>query len=68
MNFSSWFELLLGAVIFIAILVPSALLVRSISRNDISNLHGMVSGLGAIGRIVGRILDVLEKIMAFLRL
>jgi hypothetical protein len=68
MSFSSWFELLLGAVIFIAILVPCALLVRSISRNDISNLHGMVSSLGAIGKLFGRILDILEKIMRFLRL
>jgi hypothetical protein len=58
----------LGAVIFIVILVPCALLVRSISRNDISTLHGMVSGLGAIGRLFGRILDILEKIMGFLRL
>ncbi len=68
MDFSSWLELLVGTVIFIVVLVPCALLFRSISRNDISNLHGMVSGLGAIGRIFGRILDILEKIMRFLRL
>jgi O-antigen/teichoic acid export membrane protein len=62
-SFSSLVELVLGTAIFMIVLVPSALMVRSISRNDIANLHGMVGGLGKVGRLFIRVLDVLEKIM-----
>jgi O-antigen/teichoic acid export membrane protein len=67
-NFSSLVELVLGAVIFMIVLVPSVLLVRSISRNDITNLRGMVGGLGAVGRLFSRVLGILEKIMDFFHL
>ena len=62
-SFSSLVELVLGTSIFIIVLVPTALLVRSISRRDISNLIGMVGGLGAVGRLISRVLVFLEKIM-----
>jgi O-antigen/teichoic acid export membrane protein len=68
LSFSSWVLLLVGTVLFIAVLVPCALLFRSISRSDISNLRGMVSNLGAVGRLFGRVLGALEKIMGFFRL
>jgi O-antigen/teichoic acid export membrane protein len=68
MSFSSLVELLLGTIIFIAVLVPSALLVKSISRSDISNLRGMINGLGVVGRLFSRVLGVLEKIMGMLKL
>jgi len=62
-SFSSLIELILGTAIFTIVLVPSVLLVRSLSRSDIVNLRGMVGGLGAVGRLFSRVLDVLEKIM-----
>jgi O-antigen/teichoic acid export membrane protein len=62
-NYSSLVELILGTAIFMIVLVPSALLVRSINRSDIANLRGMVGGLGAMGRLFSRVLGVLEKIM-----
>jgi hypothetical protein len=62
-SFSSLVELVLGTAIFTIVLVPSVLLVRSISRNDIANLRGMVGGLGMVGRLFVRVLGVLEKIM-----
>jgi O-antigen/teichoic acid export membrane protein len=68
LNFSSLALLLVGTFLFIAVLVPCALLLRSISRNDISNLRGMVSSLGAVGRLFGRVLGALEKIMGFFKL
>jgi O-antigen/teichoic acid export membrane protein len=63
LGFSSWVELFIGTAIFVIILVPSVLLLRSISRSDIVNLRGMISGLGAVGRLFGKVLGVLEKIM-----
>jgi O-antigen/teichoic acid export membrane protein len=62
-DFSSLIELILGTAIFIIVLVPSALLVRCVSRSDIANLRGMIGGLGAVGRLLNRLLSVLEKIM-----
>jgi O-antigen/teichoic acid export membrane protein len=63
LDFSSFVELVFGVVIFMIILVPSALIVRAVSRSDIANLRGMVGGLGAIGRLFSRLLGILEKIM-----
>ena len=62
-SFSSLVELVLGTAIFMIVLVPSVLLVRSISRSDIANLRGMVGGLGGAGRLFSRVLGILEKIM-----
>jgi hypothetical protein len=67
-DYSSLVELVLGTAIFMIVLVPSALLVRSVSRSDIANLRGMVGSLGAVGRLVSRVLNVLEKIMDGLNL
>jgi O-antigen/teichoic acid export membrane protein len=62
-SYSSFVELVLGTAIFIIVLVPSALLVRTVSRSDIANLRGMVGGLGLVGGLFSRVLGVLEKIM-----
>ena len=67
-SFSSLVELVLGTAIFMMVLVPSVLLFRSISRSDIANLRGMVRGLGAVGRLLSRVLGVLEKIMNIFKL
>jgi O-antigen/teichoic acid export membrane protein len=65
LNFNSWVLLFVGTLLFIVILIPCALLLRSISRSDISNLRGMVSSLGAVGRLFGKVLGVFERIMGF---
>ena len=67
-GFSSLVELLLGTAIFVFVLVPSALLVRSVSHSDITNLRGMVGGLGGLGGLFSRLLGVLEKIMGIFHL
>jgi O-antigen/teichoic acid export membrane protein len=63
LNFSSSVELILGTAIFLVVLVPSALLVRSVSLRDIESLRGMVDGLGILGRLFSRVLSALIKIM-----
>jgi O-antigen/teichoic acid export membrane protein len=67
-TFSSWVELILGVVIFIIVLVPSALITKSINRSDVSNLRGMTSGLGGVGKLLSKVLNVLEKLIGILKL
>jgi O-antigen/teichoic acid export membrane protein len=68
LGFASWLLLLFGACIFFVILVPALLLTRAIARSDLDNLRFMVGGLGVLGRIINRLLSLLEKLMTFLRL
>lgn len=67
-SFSSIIELLLGAAVFLLTAAIGLLLTRSISRNDLENLRVVVSGIGAIGRIVGKFLAFVEKLMTKLKL
>ena len=68
LSFSSWVELILGAIIFVIVLVPAAILTRSISRSDVANLRGMTSGLGVVGKLLSMVLEVLEKLMSIVKL
>lgn len=67
-SFSSIVELLLGGAVFLCTVAVALLLTRSISRSDLENLRQVVSGLGAVGQIVGKILIFIEKIMTKLKL
>ncbi len=66
--FSAWIRLLLGVVVFVLILIPALMLTRSVTHPDIENLKLMVSGLGALGGLISKILTLLERIMTLLRL
>jgi O-antigen/teichoic acid export membrane protein len=66
LTFSSFIELLLGVCIFVAVLVPSMLLSRSINRSDIGNLRLMAGGIGALGGVINKLLDWVERAMGLL--
>jgi O-antigen/teichoic acid export membrane protein len=66
--FASWVKLLLGACIFFSILIPALLVSRSVIRSDIANLRFMAGSVGALGRIINKLLSLIERIMYFLRL
>ncbi len=66
--FSSIVELVLGAAVFVVSIAAGLLLTRSISRSDVDNARLIVNGLGVVGRIVGRFLAFIERIMAALRM
>ncbi len=68
LSLSSWTELLLGLVIFVAVFVPSALLTRALTRSDLANLTTMASGLGAVGNVLIYVLRLMEKLMTFFKL
>jgi len=44
------------------------LFTRTFTRFDIINLKVMIEGLGAIGGIVNKVLNILEKLMTALKL
>ncbi len=66
--FAAWIRLLLGLGLFAVVVVPALLLTRSVNRFDIVNLKQMVDGLGALGGIVNKVLNLLERLMTLLRL
>ncbi|MBE3115941.1 oligosaccharide flippase family protein [Candidatus Bathyarchaeota archaeon] len=68
LSFASWVELILGVGVFILVFGSASLLTRAIDRSDIYSLQTMTSGLGLIGKILNRLLNVLEKIMSTLKL
>ena len=68
LSFASWVQLILGVGAFILVFGATSLLTRAIDRSDIYSLQTMTSGLGLIGKILNRLLNVLEKIMTTLKL
>lgn len=67
LHYAAWIRLLLGVALFIGVLVPVMLLTKSVTRHDIANLRVMAGGMGAIGRLVFKVLGLLERIMSHFR-
>jgi hypothetical protein len=66
--FAAWIRLLLGAVLFIAILVPALLFSRAVTKADIANIQLIVGGLGVLGGLISKLLALLKRVMVFLKL
>ena len=67
LDYSSLIRLIIGAVFFTLFYLATVLLTRTINKSDMENLRGMVSGLGIIGKIFSRILNMIEKLMKILK-
>jgi O-antigen/teichoic acid export membrane protein len=63
LGFSSLIRLIIGVIFFVFVFVFAVLVTRTLNKSDMDNLRDMVSGLGSIGKILNRILKVLEKLM-----
>jgi len=66
--FDAWVRLLIGVLLFVAVLFPALLFSRSITRLDVVNLKLMMGGLGGLGLFVNKLLTVLEKVMVRVKL
>jgi stage V sporulation protein B len=66
--FSNWIRLIIGVVFFTLIFIFATLLTRTLNQYDLSNLRSMSTGLGSLAKIIDNILNILEKIMAILKL
>lgn len=60
---SYWLELCVGAVVFVCIYFVVAPFIRAISRNDVSSLREMFSGLGPISYVFEVPFKILEKLL-----
>ena len=67
-NFTSWIQLIIGAIAFTFVYVFLILLTRAINISDIKNLRDMVSSLGPISKFVQYFLNIMEKIVITLKL
>jgi O-antigen/teichoic acid export membrane protein len=67
LSFSSLIRLILGVVFFTFVFLAATLLTKTISKSDIENLRGMISGLGIIGKISNQVLNILEKLIEILK-
>ena len=67
LGFSSWIRLIIGIVFFTFVFVMTALLTKTINKSDIGNLRGMVSGMGAVGKVSNNILNIVEKLINILK-
>jgi O-antigen/teichoic acid export membrane protein len=68
LGFSSLIRLIVGIVFFAFVFVVATLLTRTINRSDIENLCGMMSGLGTVGKLFCRLLNIYQKLIEILRL
>ncbi len=68
LGFASWIRLSIGVVIFVALLLPTILLSRAITRSDVYNLRELTRGFGPVTKLLNYILEFLEKAMNALRL
>jgi O-antigen/teichoic acid export membrane protein len=68
LGFANWIRLIIGVIVFVLILIPTMLFTRAITKPDLVNLRIMIAGLGPLNKVIGKIFDVIEKIMTALKL
>lgn len=66
--FSNLIVLILGLLFFTFIFIGIALLTRTITKAELDGLRSMAGGVGVIGRIANRILNLIGKIIILLKL
>jgi O-antigen/teichoic acid export membrane protein len=67
LGFSNLIRLIIGVIFFAIIFVAATLLTKTLDKYDIENLRSMVSGLGIIGKILNRVLNIIETLMKILK-
>ncbi len=68
LSVSNFLELAIGGVFFVIVFIFTALITRAVNKYDLSNLRSITSGMGSLSGVLGRILNIIEKIMSILRL
>ena len=62
LNFSSWINLIIGAVVFLIICLTTIPLMGAMERSDIYNLRQMLSGFGPASSVFNLLLIFMEKL------
>ena len=68
LGFSSLIRLIIGVVFFALVFVAATLLTKTLNKSDVESLSAMAGGLGVVGKMFCRILNIYQKIMETLRL
>jgi O-antigen/teichoic acid export membrane protein len=68
LGFSSLIRLIIGVVFFALVFVAATLLTKTMTKSDIENLRNMAGGLGVVGKIFSRVLNIYQKLMETLKL
>ncbi len=67
LGFANWLRLAIGVAVFLIVIVPTVILTRTISRQDIANIRSMLSSLGPVSGVLNKVLTLFEKIMDALK-
>ncbi|MCW4011338.1 MAG: oligosaccharide flippase family protein [Candidatus Bathyarchaeota archaeon] len=59
---SSWLQLAVGAVVFIALYLTASPLLGSVNRADVRNLKQMLGGMGFVSKTLGIAFDIMERL------
>jgi O-antigen/teichoic acid export membrane protein len=62
-NLSSLIQLIIGLILYLFVFITVTIFTRTLNKSDFDNLRGMASGLGDLGKIISRLLTILERIM-----
>ncbi len=67
LSFNSWIQLIAGAAVFLLAFLIITLITRTVNRTDTENLRQMLAELGPLRPLFNFILDIIERLMTFLR-
>jgi O-antigen/teichoic acid export membrane protein len=68
LGFSSLIRLIIGVAFFAVVFIAATLLTKTINKSDIENLRSMTGGLGAVGKIFCRVLNIYDYLRKTLKL
>jgi O-antigen/teichoic acid export membrane protein len=67
MPFGNWIRLIIGAIIFVVVLVTVSSFTKTVDRSDVNNLREMLTALGPFQRLFNFLLNLIEKLMIALQ-
>jgi O-antigen/teichoic acid export membrane protein len=68
LNFSSLIRLIIGVAFFALVFIVATLLTKTMNKSDIENLQSMAGGLGVVGKIFCRVLNIYDTLRKTLKL
>ena len=68
LNFSSLIRLIIGVAFFALVFIAATLLTKTMNKSDIENLQSMAGGLGVVGKVFCRVLNIYDTLRKTLKL
>jgi uncharacterized membrane protein YdjX (TVP38/TMEM64 family) len=67
LSFNSWIQLIAGGTVFLLAFFIITPITRTVDRTDTENLRQMLAELGPLSPLFNFILDIIERLVTFLR-